>query len=135
MLHPNKARLVNGMGEEQTAFNAGEDIEISANYEVNVQADCLNCAITVYDSEQKEIFSSDRQGKQFVLKNDIGKHKLHIVLHQPQLLAGHYFITCEIWNPQSGFVRGVMNKKPFEIKSNSFMGTGIMYIDCSCTSV
>ncbi len=134
MLHPNKAHLVNGSGEEKTVFTAGEDIEILANYEVNVPADCLNCAITVYDSEQKEIFSSDRQGKQFSLKNDIGKHKLHVILHQPQLLAGHYFITCEIWNPQSGFVRGVINKKQFEIKSDSFMGTGIMYIDCSCTS-
>ena len=134
MLHPNKAHLVNGSGEEKTVFTAGEDIEILANYEVNVPADWLNCAITVYDSEQKEIFSSDRQGKQFSLKNEIGKHKLHVILHQPQLLAGHYFITCEIWNPQSGFVRGVINKKQFEIKSDSFMGTGIMYIDCSCTS-
>ncbi len=134
MLHPKKAHLINSLGEETTVFNAGEDIEISANYEVNVPADNLSCAITVFDSEQKEIFASDRQGKQFVLKNELGTHKLRVVLQQPQLLAGHYFITCEIWNPQSGFVRAVLSKKQFEIKSDNFMGTGIMYIDCTCTS-
>ena len=134
MLHPKKAHLINSLGEETTVFNAGEDIELSANYEVNVPTDHLSCAITVFDSEQKEIYSSDRQGKQFVLKNELGSHKLHVILQQPQLLAGHYFITCEIWNPQSGFVRAVMSKKPFEVKSDNFMGTGIMYIECTCTS-
>ncbi len=134
MLHPEKAFICNSDGEKQNVFMLGDNIEISANYEVNVPADMLTCAITVLDSEQKEIFASDRQGEKFIINNELGRHRLHVTLHSPKLLPGHYFLTCEIWNPQSGFVRAVINKKPFEMQSEFFKGTGLLAIECTCSS-
>ncbi len=134
MVHPSKAQLKDMGGNVQSVFEPGDDILIHANYEVKTAAEKLTCAITVFDNEGNEIYGSDRQGQKFLLNNEIGTHKLRVILHHPQLLPGHYSISCEIWNPQSGFVRGVMNKKPFEITSDYFLGTGVMAIDCTCDS-
>ncbi len=134
MLHPSKSKLCNTEGDPQTVFECGEDICIFANYEVKVQTDDLVCAVTVYDNEGREIFGSDPHAERLALKRAEGKHKLILTLRHPELLPGHYAITCELWNTQSGFVRGIMSKKPFEIASDHFTGTGIVNIDLQCES-
>ncbi len=134
MVHPTKASMQDAAGNPQTVFEPGDDIFLYANYEVKTPAEMLTCAITVFDNEGREIFGSDRQGQRFILNNEVGKHRLCMVMQHPQLLPGHYSVSCEIWNPHSGFVRGVMNKKAFEITSDYFLGTGTVAINCSCKS-
>lgn len=134
LLHPTKARLCDHEGNTRAVFEYGDDICVRANYEVKIPAERLTCAITIYDSAKKEVFGSDRQGERFVLDNSVGKHELRLTLKSPSLLPGKYALTCEIWNPQSGFVKGLLASKPFEIASDHFLGTGIAAIDCICDS-
>lgn len=135
MLHPTKATLCNSEGDARKVFECGDDIYIRANYEIKVPMDELNCGITIYDAEGKEVFGSDRHAEKFLIHHEEGQHKLLVRLKHPSLLPGHYAITCEIWNTQSGFVRAALLKKPFEMTSDHFHGTGLVNVECVCESV
>ena len=134
MLKPSKAIICNSDGDEKDMFEFGDDICISARYEVKVPTEMLTAGITIYDSEGKEVFGSDRQAGRFRLNTGEGKHDMFLTMKHPSLLPGHYTLTCEIWNPQSGFVKPIFKDRPFEIASDHFYGTGIMAIECWCES-
>ena len=127
-------RTCDSEGEEKTVFETGENISIYAKYNVKTDAEQIICAVTVNDSEGKEVFGSDRQGKKFELKNAPGKHRMLFTLLEPRLLPGHYTISCTIWNTQSGFAKRVLINQPIEIVSGQFLGTGIVAIDAVCES-
>ena len=105
MLKPTKARICNTEGEERSTFDQGDDICVFTNYEIKVPIDLLTAAITIFDSEGREIFGSDRQSEKFKVKHEIGKHEVMLTIRHPNLLPGKYSLSFEFWNPQSAFVK------------------------------
>lgn len=133
VLHHSKAMLTNGFSDKPLSkFEYGEDIYFKANYSVKADFERLVCAFTIFDGEKREIYGSDRQSANFEINKEKGDHTLSIALKNLKLLPGHYHISCEIWNPNSGFVKLLMNNKKFEIVSEHFLGTGVVGIDAEC---
>ncbi|MBO5796922.1 MAG: ABC transporter ATP-binding protein [Clostridia bacterium] len=135
VLQHTSARLTNGIdGKARSKFAYGEDIHFQANYVVKAEFERLTCAVTLYDSESREIFGSDRQSPAFEIDHTTGQHTLELTMKNLTLLPGQYQISCEIWNPSSGFVKLLMNHKKFEITADHFLGTGTTNIACECHS-
>ncbi len=122
-------KLLNSAGESTNTFACGDDIRISFKYEVKKKIDRLNFGITVRDAEQREVFMSERRNESHLLNGEIGKHSLEITLKKPNLLDGHYLLSGEIWDNDSTFYVGFANKIPFEMVSESYLGSGIVSFD------
>lgn len=134
IIHTKKARLCDDLGKEQTVFEMGDDICIFSKYEIKTETGELTCGITLYDHEGRELFDSDLHNSKFVINNEIGKHSLAVHIHSPELLPGHYSVTCEIWDTVAGLKRDVIKDQTFEVVSDEFFGTGVMALRFSCES-
>ncbi len=126
ILKISRFRMVNAAGEATDTFKCGEDIRICFDYEVKRPIDRLNFGITLRDSEEREIFLSERRNEQHQLLSDIGTHSMEIVLHSPNLLDGHYLLSGELWDSDSTFYVGYANKRPFTMVSDEYRGSGLV---------
>ena len=132
--HSNAKLHKAGSDKPCSKFAFGEDIYFHSIYEVKSEFENLNFAFTIFDGEKREIFGSDRQSSEFSINCKPGTHEISLLMKKLSLLPGHYQISCEIWNPTSGFVKLLMNHKKFEITSEHFLGTGISHIQSQCKS-
>ena len=122
-------KMLNSVGESTNTFACGEDIRIKFNYEVKKEISHLNFGITIRDAEQREVFMSEKRNENYLLNGEVGKHSLEITLKKPNLLDGHYLLSGEIWDNDSTFYVGYANKVPFEMVSESYLGSGIVCFD------
>ena len=111
-------------------FNYGEDIEYSFDYEVKKNMPGLKWSFTVRDAETREIYSTDKMGEDYLIKNEIGKHSLKVVIKSPKLLPGKYLLSGELREETGIMYVGYSNKRKFEvIVDKNYRGTGIFYMD------
>ena len=111
------------------AFVYGEDIEYSFSYEITKPLSDLKWSFTIWDIDEKELYSTDKTGVQYLVESEMGKHQLTIRLKQPPLLPGKYLLSGEIRDGAGLLYAGYSNKRPFEIlASESYPGSGVVYI-------
>jgi teichoic acid transport system ATP-binding protein len=122
-------RMFNDKGESTDEFQHGEDLLFSFEYEVKRPVDKLAFCFTVRNAEYMEVFMSNKQNADNVIASEVGTHKLVARLRQPNLLAGTYALSGELWNNEAGFYVSYSNKRPFQVVQDEFVGTGIVRID------
>jgi teichoic acid transport system ATP-binding protein len=129
ILHAKNFRMFNAAGEKTSTFDFGEDILFEFDYEVKQPMDRLTFCYTLTDSEDVEIFMSDKQDPANQVNTEIGVHHLRIRLKNPKLLGGHYKLSGELWKNDAGFYINHSRSRPITIREGSFSGTGIMHMD------
>lgn len=114
---------------KNSAFSFNEDIEYSFNYNVKKDLGDLRWTFTIRDSDDKEIYSTNKMGDEYKIDSAIGNHQLKVILKSPSLLPGKYKLSGEIRNDTGIIYVGYANKKVFSIKSNKvYIGSGTQYI-------
>lgn len=114
---------------QNSIFSFNEDIEYSFKYNVKKDLGDLKWTFTIRDSDDKEIYSTDKMSSEYKVKSEIGKHELKVILKKPGLLPGKYKLSGEIRNDAGLIHVGYANKKEFTIKnSDIYMGSGTQYI-------
>lgn len=122
-------RMFNSANEKTNRFNYGEDINFEFTYVVKRPIERLTFCYTVRNAEQLEVYMADKQNPKNAISSEIGEHTLRVKLKSPNLLAGEYLLSGEIWNNEAGFYVGHSNKRPFYIDQQEYLGTGITHID------
>ncbi|MBN2405288.1 MAG: ABC transporter ATP-binding protein [Coriobacteriia bacterium] len=122
-------RMLNQAGEKTTNFKYGEDVLFEFRYEVKRPVEKLTFCFTVRNAEYHEVFMADKQNPDNTIASNVGKHTLRVRLRSPNLLAGTYALSGELWNNEAAFYVGYSNKRPFTIEQDEFIGTGITRID------
>ena len=113
----------------EKVFKFGEDIEYSFRYEITKELSDLKWSFTLWDVDEKEIYSSDKTGIQYLVESSMGKHELTIRLKNPSLLPGKYLLSGEIRDGAGLLYAGYSNKRPFEVDSDgAYQGSGIVHI-------
>lgn len=123
-------RLTDGEGEPTTFFEHGEDIFLEFTYIVKRPLPKLTFTYTIHNSEDVEIFASDRQSPKLALNTELGEHKLRARLVSPPLLGGAYKLSGELWNNHSGFFVNHSRNRAFTVEQDEFLGTGIAAVEC-----
>jgi teichoic acid transport system ATP-binding protein len=122
-------RMFNEAGDETNAFQHGEDIWFDFKYHVKRPIDRLTFCYTVRNAEKLEVFMADKRNPANTIASTVGEHRLRVRLKSPNLLAGEYLLSGEIWNNDAGFYVGYSNKRPFFIEQEEYVGTGITHVD------
>lgn len=124
------ARLTDAEGEPTTFFEHGEDIFLEFTYIVKRALPRLTFTYTIHNSENVEIFASDRQSPGLALDTSIGTHTARARLISPPLLGGAYKLSGELWNNHSGFFVNHSRERAFTVEQDEFLGTGIAAVEC-----
>lgn len=114
----------------EKAFRFGEDIVYSFHYEITKELSDLKWSFTLWDVDEKEIYSSDKTGMNYLVESSMGKHEITIKLKNPSLLPGKYLLSGEIRDGAGLLYAGYSNKRPFEVLSDEqYRGSGIIHIE------
>ncbi len=127
-------RMFNSAGETTRHFQFGEDILFEFDYHVKRAIDRLTFNFTVRNAEEIEVYAGDKQSPHNVISSGVGDHHLTVRLINPALLTGEYQLAGELWNNDSGFFVGHSSKRPFKIRNDEFVGTGITHIEHEFTN-
>jgi teichoic acid transport system ATP-binding protein len=122
-------RMFNEAGETTRHFQYGEDILFEFDYHVKHAIEKLTFNFTVRNAEEIEVFAGDKQSADNVIDSGVGDHHLTVRLKNPRLLQGEYQLAGELWNNDSGFYVGHSSKRPFKVRGDEFVGTGIAFIE------
>lgn len=122
-------KMMDERGEKTDTFKHGEDIVFEFDYEVKRPIEKLAFCFTVRNAEYLEVFMANKQNPDNLIASEVGKHTLRARLRKPNLLAGTYALSGELWNNEAGFYVSYSNKRPFRIVQDEFVGTGITRID------
>lgn len=114
---------------KDSIFDYKEDIEYSFVYDVKKKMDGLKWSFTIWDAEGRELYSSDKMGNDYIVKNSLGKHEITINIKDVNLLPGKYMISGEVRDAVGMIYVGYANKRPFTIKSDSYDGSGVIYLN------
>ncbi len=128
------ARLVTADGQPCREFEHGEDICLELDYTVKMPIPRLSFTFWIRNSEDVEVFASDRQSDRFVIDASLGTHHLRLRLVSPPLLGGGYKLSGELWNNASGFYVNHSRDRVFSVTQGSFVGTGIAAIASELTN-
>jgi teichoic acid transport system ATP-binding protein len=134
ILQMNHFRMFNAENEKTNTFEFGEDVFFEFDYHVKRPIDRVTFCYTISSAEGLEIFMSDKQAPDNVLKTEVGTHHLRVRLKNPKLLGGEYRLSGELWNNDAGFYINHSRKRPFKIHQGSFVGTGITHVDYELTN-
>lgn len=115
-------------GEPATTFTYGDDIVFEFDYTVKRPIETLTFCYTVRNAEQMEVYMADKRNPANTVDSSPGTHHLRVRLPAPNLLAGEYLLSGELWNNDAGFYVGYSNKRPFRIEQRDYLGTGITYV-------
>jgi len=127
-------RMMTSAGDTTREFEFGEDILFEFDYDVKRPIDRLTFNFTLKNAEEIEVYAGDKQSPENVIVSDVGLHHLTVRLKSPKLIAGEYQLSGELWNNDSGFFVGHSNKRPFKVRSDRFVGTGITVIEHEFTN-
>jgi teichoic acid transport system ATP-binding protein len=122
-------RMFNSAGETTRDFSVGEEIWFEFGYTVKRPTERLTFCITLRNAEMLEIFMGDKQAERNELDASVGEHSVRVKMPGPNLLAGTYHLSGELWNNDSGFYVSYANRQPFRLTQDEFVGTGITRID------
>ncbi|MFT4109614.1 ABC transporter ATP-binding protein [Propionicimonas sp.] len=129
-----RARFTNAEGTPTSTFLHGEDVFLELSYTVKRPVPQLTFTYTIHNSENVEVFASDRQSPQLALDSSPGRHRLRARLISPPLLGGGYQLSGELWDNTSAFFVKHSRSRRFSIEHDDFVGTGIVAIDCELTN-
>ena len=129
----NEVKLTNASGGRTTTFVHGEDIYLHLGYTVKRPQAQLTFTYTITNSEDVEVFASDRRSPMLALDPSPGTHQVRARLIKPPLLGGGFRLSGELWNNASGFFVTHSNGRRFSIEQDDFVGTGIAAIECELT--
>lgn len=116
--------------QSEAVFQYGEDIEYEFSYEITKELTDLKWSFTLWDADEKEIYSSDKMGSAYLVESSLGKHQLKIRLKNLPLLPGKYSLSGEIRDGAGMIYAGYSNKRPFTIaQSDVYQGSGFVYIE------
>lgn len=118
----------NAAGDKATTFAYGEDILFEFDYTVKRPVEALTFCYTIRNAEQLEVYMADKRNPANTVDSSPGTHHLRVRLKSPNLLAGEYLLSGELWNNDAGFYVGYSNKRPFRIEQQDYLGTGITYV-------
>lgn len=111
-------------------FAQGEPVEYEFSYEITRELSDLKWSFTIWDADEKEIYSSDKMGEAYLVEGEMGKHHLSIRLKNLPLLPGKYLLSGEIRDGAGMIYAGYSNKRPFVIQEvGAYQGSGIVYIE------
>ena len=111
-------------------FKFGEDIQYSFKYEITKELSDLKWSFTLWDVDEKEIYSTDKTNVKYAVESSMGKHQLTIKLKNLSLLPGKYLLSGEIRDGAGLLYAGYSNKRPFEIiADNDYRGSGVVEIE------
>ena len=111
-------------------FKVGEDVQYSFNYEITKELSDLKWSFTLWDADEKEIYSTDKTNTHYLVESSMGKHQLTVRLKNLPLLPGKYLLSGEIRDGAGLLYAGYSNKRPFEIIADEiYRGSGIVQID------
>ncbi|MDQ0150971.1 ABC transporter ATP-binding protein [Eubacterium multiforme] len=115
--------------ENNGKFNFGEDIVYSFDYEVKEKMDNLKWSFTIRDASTNLIYSSDKMDEEYLIKNDIGKHRIELKVKNV-LLPGKYLLSGELREGTGIFFVGYSNKREFSVEySDKKKGNGVVFIE------
>ena len=90
----------------------------------------LKWSFTLWDVDEKEIYSTDKTNVKYAVESSMGKHQLTIKLKNLSLLPGKYLLSGEIRDGAGLLYAGYSNKRPFEIiADNDYRGSGVVEIE------
>jgi teichoic acid transport system ATP-binding protein len=122
-------RMFNSKDERTSTFGYREDVFFEFDYYVKRPMKRLTFCYTLTNSEDLEIYMSDKQNPENLLNCEIGKHHLRVRLKNPRLLAGEYLLSGELWNNDAGFYINHSRRRSITIQQSEFIGTGITHVD------
>jgi teichoic acid transport system ATP-binding protein len=122
-------RLVDQEGHPTSQFRYGQDIVFSFDYEVKRAFSELFWCFTLRDAETNEIYGSPKQSQRHQVDPQVGHHHVKAVLPQPRLLPGKYLLSGELRDGRGVLHFGYANKVPFEVTSDAFLGTGMVFVE------
>lgn len=122
-------RMFDANDVDTRLFEFGDDIYFEFTYEVKRPIEKLTFCYTIRNAEKLEVYMADKQNPSNVVASEVGVHTLKVRLKSPRLLGGEYLLSGELWNNDAGFYVGYSNKRPFQIRQEDFLGTGITYLD------
>jgi teichoic acid transport system ATP-binding protein len=127
-------RMFDAKDQDTTTFQYGEDIYFRFKYIVKKPIERLTFCFTIKNSEKIEIYMSDKQDPNHAVNSEVGDHWMTVRLKSPNLLAGSYSLSGELWNNDATFFVGHSYNRPFTIQQDVFLGTGITHVDCDFTN-
>jgi teichoic acid transport system ATP-binding protein len=116
-------------GNKTKSFSYGDDIVFEFDYTVKRPIETLTFCYTIRNAEHLEVYMADKRNPRNVIDSSVGTHHLTVRLKSPNLLAGEYLLSGELWNNDAGLYVGYSNKRPFRIEQHDYLGTGITYVD------
>ena len=122
-------RMFNDADDKTNRFDYGDNINFEFKYIVKRPIEKMTFCYTIRNAEQLEVYMADKQNPANRINSEIGEHTLRVTLKRPNLLAGEYLLSGELWNNDAGFYVGHSNKRPFFIDQEEYLGTGITHVD------
>lgn len=116
--------------KEEAVYAYGEPIEYDFSYEITKPLEDLKWSFTLWDVDEKEIYSTDKMGQAYRVESSMGPHHLKIRLTHLKLLPGKYLLSGEIRDGAGMIYAGYANKRPFTVSHpEDYQGAGVVYIE------
>lgn len=115
---------------KESVIKYGQNLEYSFKYDVKILMEDLKWSFTIWDAEQREIYSSDKMGSDYAVESSLGEHEIKICIKNLNLLPGKYSLSGEIRDGAGILYVGYSNKRPFEVETDgNYRGSGIVYLE------
>lgn len=115
---------------KESVIKYGQNLEYSFKYDVKIPMEDLKWSFTIWDAEQREIYSSDKMGSDYAVESSLGEHEIKICIKNLNLLPGKYSLSGEIRDGAGILYVGYSNKRPFEVETDgNYRGSGIAYLE------
>jgi len=126
IVSPYGFKLINSEEETIESISSDDNWGFAFEYEVKRDVSSLNLAFTIFNSEDVEVYSSDKAAVE--LNTSLGKHEMKVMFDGGELMPGAYYVTVDIWDSLSGMKVRVTRLAALDILPSSYKGTGIAYI-------
>ena len=126
IVRPYGFKLINSEKETVKAVKFDDNWGFEFKYEVKENVPMLNLAFTVFNSEDVEVYSSDKSSTE--LDVSLGKHKVRVMFDGAELMPGTYYVTVDIWDSFSGMKVSVTRLAALDITLTCYEGTGIAHL-------
>jgi teichoic acid transport system ATP-binding protein len=126
VVRPHSFKLINSDNKVIESVNFDDDWGFRFKYEVKRKISMLNLAFTVFNSEDVEVYSSDKAAIE--LDTSLGNHKVRVLFDGGELMPGTYYVTVDVWDSLAGMNVTVARLAALDIKPIGYKGTGIAYL-------
>ena len=126
IVKPYKFKLIDSESKVIESASFDSNWGFSFGYEVKRDVSALNLAFTIFNSEDVEVYSSDKAAIELNVSQ--GKHEISVILDGEKLMPGTYYVTVDIWDSLSGMDVPVARLAAIDIKPGDYRGTGIAHI-------